>query len=399
MLKFCRSILSEKNVGSLFGGILLIAGCCIGAGMLGLPIVTARAGFLPTVLYFSLAWLFMVVTGLILAEVNLWCGAGTNLISMSKRTLGGVGEWVTIGLFIFLFDSILVGYISGGGEIIAEFFGERMALWQGGLVLVLLFGYFVYAGTYYADLCNRWLMGGLIVSYLLLVWFGGQAVSGEALTRADWSQAWFIFPPMVISFGYHNLVPTITQYFGGNRKQLRLAIVVGALIPLVIYLLWEAVILGILPMKQEVVQQALDHGEMVTHVLKKNVGVTGVVQIAECFAFFAIVTSFLGVSLSFVDFLADGLQVKRTPGGNLLLSLLVMVPPYVIAYTYPGLFYRALNYAGGFATVTLFGIIPVLMMRKKREEAKGPLSGNLILFCVILFALWIIAMALWNEFR
>ncbi|MCB1118872.1 MAG: tyrosine transporter [Chlamydiia bacterium] len=380
--------------GSLWGGILLLAGCCIGAGMLGLPIVTAQAGFIPTVVFFILAWLFMVLTGLILTEVNLWCGAGTNLISMSKKTLGSVGEWVTIGLFVFLFDSILVGYISGGGEIIAGALGGTIPLWLGGLILIVLFGSFVYAGTYYSDLCNRWLMVGLAISYFLLVWFGVQEVNGEALMKRDWSKAWFILPPMVISFGYHNLVPTLTAYFGADRQRLRLAVVVGALLPLIIYLLWEAVILGILPSEQGVLQQALDHGEMVTHVLKQGVGRSGVANLAEAFAFFAIVTSFLGVSLSFVDFLADGLNVKRTPKGNFLLSALVMVPPYVIAYTYPGLFYRALNYAGGFATVILFGLIPVLMMRKK---GSGPFSGHLILSCVTLFALLVIALTLWNE--
>ena len=79
-----------------------------------------------------------------------------------------------------------------------------------------------------------------------------------------------------------------------------------------------------------------------------------------------------------------------------------MGPPYLLAYTYPGLFYRALSYAGGFAAVTLFGIIPALMVWKKRQlapEAEGKWGGNLILFCVILFALWVISMEVINEIR
>jgi tyrosine-specific transport protein len=38
--------------GSIFGGVLLIAGSCIGAGMLGLPIITGIAGFFPSLLMF-----------------------------------------------------------------------------------------------------------------------------------------------------------------------------------------------------------------------------------------------------------------------------------------------------------------------------------------------------------
>ncbi len=40
------------NKNNLLGGILLIAGCCIGAGMLGLPVLSALAGFTPSLFMF-----------------------------------------------------------------------------------------------------------------------------------------------------------------------------------------------------------------------------------------------------------------------------------------------------------------------------------------------------------
>ena len=50
----------NTNSGSVAGGILLIAGCCIGAGMLGLPVLSAIAGFEPSVILFFISWIFMV---------------------------------------------------------------------------------------------------------------------------------------------------------------------------------------------------------------------------------------------------------------------------------------------------------------------------------------------------
>ena len=43
-----------KKEGSVFGGMLLIAGSCIGSGMLGIPIVTGVAGFFPSLLMFAI---------------------------------------------------------------------------------------------------------------------------------------------------------------------------------------------------------------------------------------------------------------------------------------------------------------------------------------------------------
>ena len=65
--------------------------------MLALPAVTAPAGFAPSAAALLGCWLYMVMTGLLVAEVNLslLCavgnGSGTGLISMVKRTLGGGG--------------------------------------------------------------------------------------------------------------------------------------------------------------------------------------------------------------------------------------------------------------------------------------------------------------------
>ncbi len=74
--------------GSVFGSALLIAGCCIGAAMLGLPVLTALAGFQPSVVMFVIAWLFMTTTGLLLTEVNIAFGDKAGIVTMAERTLG-----------------------------------------------------------------------------------------------------------------------------------------------------------------------------------------------------------------------------------------------------------------------------------------------------------------------
>ena len=74
---------SERLVpGSVIGGMLLVAGSCIGAGMLALPILTGLAGFIPSLSMLLVACLFMTFTSLLLVEINGWFYGPVNIISM-----------------------------------------------------------------------------------------------------------------------------------------------------------------------------------------------------------------------------------------------------------------------------------------------------------------------------
>jgi tyrosine-specific transport protein len=398
------SVLQMIRSHRLFGAILLVAGCCIGAGMLGLPLVTAAAGFFPTTVAFVASWLFMAATGLLLLEVNLWFGTG-NLMSLADRTLGKGARFFVGFLYLFLFYCLMVAYLAGGGVLITEYAGQiaglEMSAYAGSCILVLLFGFFVFRGTRAVDLFNRLLMAGLAVSYAGLVLLGLPHMHAEHLMRSNWGYAIPALPAMIISFGYHNLVPSLTEYLEGNVRELRLAVIAGSAIPLIIYLIWNSLILGILPPGQEI-QAAIDSGAMVTTLLKEAVGKSYVVDLMRVFAFLALVTSFLAVALSFVDFLADGMAVKKTKKSAFFLVSLVLMPPLVFTYIYPSLFLKALNYAGAFGAVILFGVIPVVMVWKGRyrDKQKGVMlvpGGKIALFALGSFALFVFLMQLKNE--
>lgn len=402
---------SFSSPASSIGGILLVAGCCIGAGMLGLPILSALGGFKPSIILFVCSWIFMCFTALLLLEVNLWFHDEVSIISMAERTLGPIGKMVGWGTFLFLFYSLMVAYISGMGQLISDFYRQTFSLtvpsWLGSLSLICIFASLLFAGTYLVDHFNRYLMGGLIFSYLLLVVLGGIHVNPELLRHQNWSIAPFALPIMIISFGFHNLIPSLTTYMARDAGKMSKVIILGSLIPLIIYIIWEWVILGLIPLAEhDTFQSVLDSGEMATHALQRAVGQSWIVDIAHFFAFFAIVTSCLGVALSFVDFLADGLGIKKTTKGKLLLISLVLLPPWIFAYLFPFIFLTALNYAGGFGAVILFGLLPAAMVWSGRyiRQMKGiaPFTapgGKGALLLVILGSLFIIILQIIREFH
>ena len=103
--------------GSVFGGALLIAGSCIGAGMLGLPILTGISGFCPSIIAFLIAFCFMVATGFLMCEVAGHFSKRSNILSMNAHLLGRFGKYSSWLLYVFLFYALQVAYIIGSGDL------------------------------------------------------------------------------------------------------------------------------------------------------------------------------------------------------------------------------------------------------------------------------------------
>jgi tyrosine-specific transport protein len=398
---------SYVSRGRIFGATLLVSGCCIGAAMLGLPVLTAEGGFYPTLVLFVLCWIFMATTGLLLLEVNLWFDKEVSIVSMAARTLGFPGKFLAWGLFAFLFYSLMVAYSAGSGQLFSDFAKELFNLdipeWLGSLVLLLIFAIFLYMGTRSVDRINRVLMVGLLSSYFILMGLGSQHVNADSFKIQNWGAATLAIPAMIISFGFHNLIPSLTTYLKHDIRSLRFSILVGSAIPLVIYLLWEWLILGIVSIEGEGgFREALAHGDMATRALRNAVGASWVVDLAEYFAFFAIVTSLLSVALGLIDFLSDGLKIKKDCKGKIFLCALTLAPPFFFSLIYPNIFLQALNYAGAFGAVILFGILPAMMVWSGRYVTKigtfpQVAGGKSTLILIILFSLGVFSLEIMHQ--
>ncbi len=385
--------------GSLLGGTLLIAGSAIGGGMLGLPIVTGIAGFYPAITIFGFCWLFMTITALLLLEVNLSFKQDTNFITMTEESLGKIGKTICWITYLFLFFCMLVAYIDGSGSLVHNFFENNVTIqvkyWQGSLFFTVLFGLFVYLGTAFVDKINRLLMLGLILTYFLVISFGTSQVETSFFNHKVWNYSLLAIPVTITSFGYHNIIPTLTSYLKKDRSKMIQMVVVGGAIPLLVYILWDWLILGIVPVTNF-------HGTLSLENILGFIKYPLMGKFVQYFAFFAIVTSFLAQALALLDFLRDALRVSNNWFNRLWLILLVLGLPYAIAMIYPGGFIQALGLVGGFAAIILFVFIPAFMVwelryKRKKIEHKIVPGGRLMLSIVILIGFLVMVMQLAQE--
>jgi tyrosine-specific transport protein len=398
----------SQKPGSLIGGILLVTGSCVGAGMLGLPILTGLAGFYPALIMFFFVWLFMVATSFLLVEVNGWFPRRVNFLSMAEHSLGKWGKafcWIT---YLFLFYALLVAYISASGSLVSTFLQNihwaSAPSWMGSAFLVFLFGGIVYAGTKHVDVWNRFLMVGKIVFFLALVGSSIMFVRPHLLMQANPSVAFFSLPILITSFGFHNMVPSLTTYMKGDIKRVRKAILGGSLFAFFIYLVWEILVLGIVPLQGpggllESYRMDREGSQALSVVLQSPAPQI----LAQGLGFLAILTSFLAQALGLVHFLSDGFKIAHQKQENAYLCALALIPPLLLSIFSPNLFFQALNFAGGICAVLLFGVLPVLMVwigryKKNVGSSYKMLGGKGALIAIFSFAVAIFVLELATLF-
>lgn len=377
---------------NLLSAIFLVAGTCIGGGMLALPVATGLAGFIPSLAVMLLAWLMMTLTALLLLEVSLWMEEGVHVITMSSRILGPFGKAVSWVLYLFICYASLVAYTAGGGVQIASSLGITKGL--GSVIFVLLFGSVIYLGSRAVGRVNAVLFIAMIAAYFALVGMGLDEVKPSQLLHRDWPIAWMALPLLLTSFSFQTMVPSLTPYLKRNAKGLRRAIIYGTGVALLVYVIWQAIILGIVPIQgKEGLLDALSKGEPATEFLTIHVHGPYLALVAEYFAFFALVTSFLGIALGLFDFLSDGLHIKESGFGQLFLAFLVAVPTLFFANFFERAFIVALDASGGFGDAILNGIIPCLMVwigryrlgYKGIEMVKGGKPALFLILCFYAF--------------
>lgn len=376
-----------------------MSGTSIGAGMLALPVTTSFGGFIPSLCVFLVLWALMLITANFFLDVNLEIRGEPNFISMAEKTLGRVGKMASWVFYLLLLYSLLAAYLSACAPLFdiafTSVFHENLPSWIAPFFLPVLFSGFVCLGTQGIDYLNRILMIGLVVSYFLLTGTASTHVEMSRLLHVDFSASLIAIPVVITSFGYHIIIPTLTTYMEHKEKSLRKIILIGSIIPLVVYVVWQLVVLGAVPFSD--LLGAWRKGLPATEPLSGAVHSSLISSCSRFFSFFAIITSFLGVSLSLSDFLTDGLKIKKSWEGRLMAIGLTFVPPLVFVFFCQKSFYVALEYAGAFVAI-LLGVIPSLMVLKlKKTPRYKSIWKKAFVFIVIILFLFVVALNLFEK--
>lgn len=393
-----------SNTYKLLGAILLVIGTSIGGAMLALPTVIASVGFVNSIFWVVFCWGAMTIGAFCILEINLLFPEDSNLITMAKDTLGrgfGLLTWIT---YLLLLYTLLSSYVSASGDIFfnwtSSYFSHPM--WMDTIVVALVFSILIYKGISVVDSINKAFMAIKMCLFAFLVICLARLIDPELLFGGDF----YNFPEttlvIVTSFGYAIIVPTIRKYLGGDIQLLRKSLLIGSLIPLVAYLIWCSVVLGVIPSEGPnglIAIAGSDHPASAIVVAFSDFTDSSLIRLISLgFYSLCILTSLLGISLCLSDFLEDGIcsvNGHKTSRSNL--AFLCLMPPLLIALFYPKAFLMGFKFAGYWCFYILI-VLPILMVWKNRywqkQDREYKLWGGKPL---LLFGLFLAAMFLYFQ--
>ena len=372
--------MNKQKLPSLLWGSMIIAGTAIGAGMLANPTSMFGIWFLGSVVMLLFTWFYTVVAGLMLLEANLHFPEGSNFNTMVTQLLGkgwniANGLAVTFTLYILTY-----AYITSGGGItenLLQQFVPQLGVSHSGSSILFCFALalFVSISTKAVSRLSTILIGGMIIAFLLsttgLLSSMKTSVLFDTTAQEDPSYILHLLsalPMCLVSFGYHVCLPSLVSYYHKNSHLVIKSILIGTGIAFFIYVLWQMAVQGNLPREAfaPVIAKGGDVAALL-NALSAYIPTQTISVVLDFFAYMAIASSFLGVTLGLFDYIADLFHFRNSLWGRTKTTLITFLPPLLMSLLYPYGFVTAIAYAG--VAVSFSSImISALMVRSSRKK-------------------------------
>lgn len=314
-----------------------------------------------------------VTTGLLIAEVscnyrakNSTGSTNNGILGLTKKILGSKEATIAGSVYVFIHYALLTAYIAEAGEVLNQSF--NLPTYLGPLLFTSVIGSVIsFGSSNLVEQTNNFFVLIVLISFLGLVSIGLPLINVSNLSRGDISSVWSTIPVMFVALVYHNVVPNVCTTLNYDKKSIQNAITYGSFIPLLMFLIWNFVILGIGS------NDNIGNFDPVD-ALRSGSGNSWVSTFINLFSESAIITSFLGFVIGLMSFYTDIFPNKSNR--DLGLYTLVLIPPLVIAISNPNIFLGALDLAGTFGISLLFGAMPCLLAWKLRGNSDSLISSK-----------------------
>jgi len=271
----------------------LLVGTTIGAGVLGIPYVVAKSGL-------NAGLIDIVALGILILLINLYVGETClrtkrthQLAGLAEIYLGKKGKTIMAVIAFLSIVGALTAYIIGIGQVFSAILSGSAFVYS---IAFFAFGAFmVYFDLYAvkkAELYMNIFVIGIIIA-LIAVCFSNFNIN-YCFPSKDATFMNLLIPYGVILFAFvgASAIPEMEMVLKNNKKKMRSAIILGTLIPFVLYFLFTIAVIGI---------TGLGTTEVATIGLGKYFGQT-IALLGNMFPLFSMSTSFfiLGLALKWM---------------------------------------------------------------------------------------------------
>ncbi len=225
--------------------IATLVGTIVGAGILAVPYVVAQSGFLFGFIITIMLGLAFLLLNLMTGEIVLRTHKQHQLTGYAEKYLGRWGKRLMMFSMVFGTYGALTAYLIGEGESLRAIFSWGNPLWYS-IVFFIVAAFIIYRGVKAAGKAELVLIGILLLIVVLIGIFSYQNVQMSNLRYLNWAK--FFAPYGVILFALMGMpsVPEMQEVLEQEKNKMKKAIVIGSIIPIVLYLLFAFIVVGLI---------------------------------------------------------------------------------------------------------------------------------------------------------
>lgn len=357
---FEEAALKQEPI-SFLDGLAIKLGASIGAGVLALPFGSRLGGFPALVFWVVLTGIFVAISMLYVAETCMRTRKPLQLSGLARAYVGETGSWLMFAAVMINGLGALLAYMVGSGDVIGTALGIPNFL--GSLMFFVPAVLVVWLGLKVTGVAEKLITYGMVLLLLVLIFatFIGPGIQWEYLAYVNVVSAIPIFSLVLFSYISQYTVPAIVRGFAlsGNVRRVPSCIVIAQVILGSLFILTAASALGVAGPEGITPVASIAWGQ----ALGPWAFVAGGV-----FTLLAFITSFWAIGETALTNVVDRLRFpsewdKRY---RLVAISIVVVPPFLLAYSGFVGYTAALSFAGAIAGV-LMAALPILMVNRARR--------------------------------
>ena len=377
-VKSLRDILMDsKKQLTTWEAACIITGYGIGGGVLSMPYLAARIGFIASLIVLAAAFAASYVLHLMIADLSLKTNDGYQVIACLGQFLfrGKLKKLLMIiffGLMLAILCTNLTGYITGAQEIITGFL--PVPPFAAKLIFYFIAASVVLFGLKVVGICEKYAMAAIFALVAVLAAASFFADANQISMFSLDLNGWLAFYGMAMfSFAAFFSVPQAVEGLSGDVKKIKKAIFLGFLNNFIIIVV--------------IVFCALLSSAEVTSVAmigwSKSIGVWAEL-VGGLFTVLAMLTTYWSLSLALADI------VKETAKTSSKLSwIIATLPSLVLALFNLGGFMEFMRLAGGLISIIIAVMIVPAFMNARKEDGKSILKHNGTAVCIIIIIAYV----------
>lgn len=368
-----------------------LMGTVIGAGILGIPYVVAQSGLLLGIINLIIVGTALLILHLCLGEITLRTKKIHQLAGYIEKYLGKKGKYFMICSMVVGIYGALIAYLIGEGDIFRTIFGGNPAVYT--IIFFAIVSMILYQGIKATGRTEMLVIVIMILIVLLIGIFSIKNINTAHFTGFHWTKIAYPYGVILFAFVGTAAIPELREELQKKKKEMKKAILVGSITPIIIYLLFTIIALGIIGPANF---NSLQPDERIATIALRIYAGNYLSIAANIFAALAMFTSFLGLGLALKEMYEYDLKLKKTTA-----FLLTIIPPLIIALSGMAQFIEIIGFTGAVAG----GIDGILILSaywkaKKYGDRKPEYSisiGRTITFILIVMFLLGIIYQLWQT--